>query len=248
MCTSTRARRARTSDWWQRTTASLAEVIELFQITGSASFAARAALEEAGAEYVTVDVHPRRRDETPALALVNPLNRVPALRDGEVTVYETTAVLQYVAERFPDASLAPPPGDPQRGAYLRWLAWLGNTLHGAYQPLNVPHFLTDDEAGQEGVRRKGREKLDAIGAYLERELTGVSWCLGDRYCVADVYLYMLVGWQSYVQGGYMFGGDAVQAHYDRVGARPAIARTRELDDLDDRLHRRHPDLRGGKPI
>ena len=48
-------------------------MIELFQITGSASFAARAALEEAGAEYVTVDVHPRRRDEIPAFAPVNPL-------------------------------------------------------------------------------------------------------------------------------------------------------------------------------
>lgn len=223
-------------------------MIELFQITGSASFAARAALEEAGAEYATVDVHPRRRDETPELALVNPLSRVPALRDGDVTVYETAAVLQYVAERFPEAGLAPLHGDPQRGAYLRWLAWLGNTLHGAYQPLNVPHFLTDHEAGKEGIRRKGREKLDAIGAYLERELTSAMWCLGDRYSVADVYLYMLVGWQSYVEGGYLVGGEAVQAHYARVGARPAIARTRRLDDLDEQLKRYHPELRGGRPI
>jgi glutathione S-transferase len=61
---------------------------ELFQITGSASFAARAALEEAGADYVTVDVHPRRRDDTPELDLVDPLRRVPALREGDVTVYE----------------------------------------------------------------------------------------------------------------------------------------------------------------
>jgi glutathione S-transferase len=223
-------------------------VIELFQITGSTSFAARAALEEAHAEYVTVDVHPRRRDEIADFAFVNPLKRVPALRDGEVTVYETAAVLHYVAERFPEAGLAPSQRDPQRGAYLRWLAWLGNTLHGAYQPLNVPHFLTDDEAGQEGVRRKGRERLDAIGAYLERELTGATWCLGDQYSVADIYLYMLVGWQSYVHGGYVLGGPAVQSHYERVGARPAVARARELDDLDECLQRRHPELRGDKPL
>jgi len=223
-------------------------VIELFQVTGSASFAARAALEEAGAEYVTVDVHPRRRDETPELAAVNPLQRVPSLRDGDVTVYETTAVLLYIAERFPDAELAPPPGDPLRGAYFRWLAWLGNTLHGASQPVNVPQYLTDDPAGHDGIRRKGREKLDAIGAYLEEQLTGNRWCLGDRYTVADVYLYMLVGWQSYVEGGYVLGGDAVQGHYARVGERPAIVRTRELDDLDERLIRYHPELRAGTPI
>jgi glutathione S-transferase len=223
-------------------------MLELFQITGSASFAARAALEEAGAEYVTVDVHPRRRDETPGFAAVNPLRRVPALRDGAVTVYETAAVLLYVAERFPGAQLSPPPGDPLRGAYLRWLAWLGNTLHDAYQPVNVPQHLTDDPAGQDGIRRKGQERLDALGHYLDDELEERRWCLGERFSVADVYLYMLVGWQSYVEGGYVLGSEAVQSHYARVGERPAIARARELDDLDERLLRHHPDLRGGKPI
>ena len=223
-------------------------MIELFQITGSCSFAARAALEEAGAEYVTVDIHPRRRDETPDFAAVNPLQRVPALRDGETTVYETSAVLQYIADRFPDAALAPPPGDPLRGPYLRWLTWLGNTLHGAWQPVNAPTQWTDDPAGHEGIRRKGLEKLDTIGAYLEAELAGHEWCLGERYSVADIYLYMLVGWQSYVEGGYTLGGDAVQSHYARVGARPAIARARELDDLDERMIRYHPELRAGKPI
>ena len=154
-------------------------MIELFQITGSASFAARASLEEAGAEYVAVDVNPRRRDETPALAIVNPLEQVPSLRDGEVTVYETSAVLQYIAERFPAAGLAPPPGDPVRGAYLRWMAWLGNTLHGAWQPLNIPSSISDDPAAHASIGRTGRRKLDAIGAYLETELAGTNWCLGD---------------------------------------------------------------------
>lgn len=223
-------------------------MIELFQITGSASFAARAALEEAGADYVPIDVHPRRRDETADFAAVNPLQRVPSLRDGDVTVYETSAVLLYIAERFPEAELAPQAGDPLRGSYLRWLAWLGNSLHGAYQPVNVPQFLTDDPGGHDGIRSKGRAKLDSIGAYLEGELTGRKWCLGERYSVADVYLYMLVGWQGYVDGGYLLGGDSVQAHYRRVGARPAIARARELDDLDEELQRHHPELRGGKPI
>ena len=46
----------------------------------------------------------------------------------------------------------------------------------------------------------------------------------------------------------MIGGDAVQQHYARVGERPAIARARELDDLDERLLRHHPELRGGRPM
>ena len=78
-------------------------MIEFFQITGSASFAARMALEEAGADYEAVDIHPRRRDEPASFAEVNPLKRVPALREGDVTVYETGAVLLYLADRFPRA-------------------------------------------------------------------------------------------------------------------------------------------------
>jgi glutathione S-transferase len=112
----------------------------------------------------------------------------------------------------------------------------------------VPRHLTDAPAGHEGLRRKGREALDRLGAYLDGELEGREWCLGARFSVADVYLYMLVGWQSYVAGGYVLGGEPVQSHYRRVGARPAITCARGLDDLDDNLKRYHPDLRGGKPI
>ncbi len=70
----------------------------------------------------------------------------------------------------------------------------------------------------------------------------------ERFSVADVYLYMLTGWQNYNEDGTRLGHHGVQAHYARVGARPAIARTRALDDLDERLLRHHPELRGGKPI
>ena len=222
-------------------------MLELFQITGSCSFAARAALEEAGADYITVDVHPRRRDEAPGFEAVNPLRRVPALRDGDELVYETGAVLLYLVERLPGRVLGPLPGEPGRGALLRWVTWLADTLHDAYHPVDAPRFLSDDPAAHDGIRLKGREKLAAHGAYLERELGGRTWCLGEEFSVADIYLYMLKGWESY-SDGVTLGGEALAAHYGRVGARPAIARTRELEDLDERLQRFHPELRAGKPI
>jgi glutathione S-transferase len=222
-------------------------VLELFQITGSCSFAARAALEEAGAEYVTIDVHPRRRDETPDLAALNPLQRVPVLRDGSVHVYETGAVLLYLVERLAGLGLGPLPGERGRGELLRWVLWLADTLHAAYHPLDAPRFLTDDPAGHPGIERRGRARLDAHGAYLESELAGRQWCLGDTYSVADIYLYMLKGWESYT-GDYVLGGDALTDHYGRVGARTAIVRTRALDGLDERLLRYQPELRAGRPL
>jgi glutathione S-transferase len=221
-------------------------VLELFQITGSTSFAVRAALEEAGEPYVTVDVHPRRRDEAPSFAEVNPLMRVPALRDGDVRVYETGAVLLYLVERLPGRGLGPLPTEPGRAELLRWVLWLSNTLHHAYVPMDAPRFLTDDHTGLEGIGRRGLEKLGAYGAYLEGELAGRTWCLGEAFSVADIYLYMLKGWENY--GEARLGGAALEDHFARVAARPAIGRARALDDLDERLLRHHPELRAGKPL
>jgi glutathione S-transferase len=209
-------------------------VIELFQITGSCSFAARAALEEIGCDYTTVDIHPRRRDEIPDFAAVNPLKRVPSLREGPVKVYETGAVLAYLGDRFPAAGVAPQATDPDRGAYLRWLFWLADTLHGAWWPVAKQVEGADDQ-------------MRAHEAFVERELGAGDYCLGDRFSLADIYLYMLVGWRSFYGEG-LLRGATVQAHFERVGARPAIVRTRELDDLDPNFQRYHPELRAGQPV
>jgi glutathione S-transferase len=219
--------------------------IEFFQITGSSSFAVRCALEEIGHPYDPIDIAPRERSHPPSFAAVNPWRSVPALRDGEAEVYEIGACLLYLAERFPEAQLAPPLGDPARGRYLRWLVWLSDTFRPLWERIMAPFFFTTES--KPGVRAKGFEDLARVGEFLEAELEGSTWCLGERYSVADIYLYMLVGWQYY-KPGLLVGGAAVQAHYARVGERPAITRARALDDLDERLLRHHPDLRGGKPV
>jgi len=219
-------------------------VLEFFQITGSSSFAVRCALEEIGVEYEAIDIEPYDRSR-PEFEEVNPWRTVPALRDGEAGVYEIGACLLYLAERFPEAALAPAVGDPARGAYLRWLMWLADTFRPLWERIMAPFFFTAE--AEPGVRAKGLEDLERVGEFLERELARGPWCLGEQYTVADIYLSMLVGWQHY-KPGLVVGGAAVQAHYARVGARPAIARARELDDLDERLIRFHPDLRGGKRV
>jgi glutathione S-transferase len=223
-------------------------MIEFFQITGSASFAARMALEEAGAEYTVVDIHPRRRDEPASFGEVNPLKRVPALREGDVTVYETGAVLLHIADRFPERRLGPAVGDPKRPELYRWVLWLADTLHPGWWPVMRPAAANPEDPALAAVRAQGRAAMDANGAYLEAELAKGPWCLGEEFSVADLYLYMLTGWQHYVEGGYQLGGERVKAHYERVAARPAVVRARELDDLDERQIRYHPELRGGQPI
>jgi glutathione S-transferase len=220
-------------------------MIEFFQITGSSSFAVRAALEEGGIDYTPHNVHPRQRD-LPGFAEASPLKQVPAIRDGDVAVAETAAVLLYLVERFPEANLGPLPGEPGRGELLRWMVYLSNTVHTIHYPIMWPGFLAADESGHDAVRAKGLARFAEVGAHLEKQLTDRQWCCGDRFSVADIYLYMLKGWEAYGSGH--LGGAALDAHYARVGARPGVGRARELDDLDERLMRYHPELRAGQPI
>ncbi len=222
-------------------------MIHLYQITGSASFAARAALEEAGAAYEVINVHPRQRDTDSSFAEANPLKRVPALRDGDVAVYETGAVLLHIADRFPAAGLIPPLGDARRADAYRWIMWTANTLHGAWWPLMMPSSLSTDESAAPGIRERGISNMAKYGDYLDGQLKDREWCLGDQFTVADIYLYMLVGWQSFVDD-VQVGGAPVQEHFKRVSDRPAIARARELDDLTPDFQRNHPDMRGGELI
>ena len=220
-------------------------MLDFFQITGSCSFAVRAALEEGRIPYTAHNVHPHRRD-LPGFAETNPLQRVPAIRDGDVSIYETSACLLYLVERYPEANLGPQPGEAGRADLLRWMVHLANTVHDIHYPIQWPGFAADDEAAHNAIRAKGLAKFADVGAHLESELSGREWCLGDQFSVADIYLYMLKGWEAY--GSPELGGPAVAAHYARAGTRPGIARARELDDLDERLIRHHPELRGGEPI
>lgn len=211
----------------------------LYQITGSSSFVARAALEESGAAYEVVDIAPKDRSGPPAFLEASPTRRVPALDDDGVRVFECAALLLYLADRYPDAKLGPAISDPARGEFLAWMTWTGNTLHTAYEPIWLAGRITSDEAAQAEIRAHGMKTLQEKAGLLDDRLAGRDWLVGDAFSLVDLYVYMLVGWQHYFDD-LKLGGDALQAHYARVGARPAVARARDLDHLDERLIRTQP--------
>jgi glutathione S-transferase len=103
--------------------------------------------------------------------------------------------------------------------------WTANTLHIAMDDIeHSPAHLLDN------ATTAAQQKA----ALLEVRLAGRDWIVGDTFSLVDAYVYMLVGWQHFTEG-LGLGGDALQAHFARVGARPAVARARELDHLDGKL-------------
>src|SRR5215468_4911771 len=88
-------------------------------------------LEEVGQPYRTEVLGYGTSMKAPAYRAINPMGKVPALRHGDVVVTENAAICAYLADAFPDAKLAPPPGDKRRGPYFRWLFFAAGPLEAA---------------------------------------------------------------------------------------------------------------------
>src|SRR5262249_22280274 len=147
---------------------------------------------------------------------INPLGLVPTIRtdDGEVLT-ENAAILQYIADRFPEAGLAPA-GGMARSRLQQWLCFTGTELHkGLFVPLFDPKMPEDAKAH---VLGKGDSGL----AYLNGYLDGRDVLL-DRFSVADAYLFTVLNW-SVATPVDLKPWPAVEAYYTKLKERPSIAR------------------------
>ncbi len=184
------------------------------------SMATRIALYEAGAaaNYLEVDPKTKRvqHDGSDFLA-VNPLGLVPTLRtDDGVILTENAAILQYVADRLPNAGIAAR-NDSERARLQQWLCFIGTELHKA---LFVP--LLDRKAPAEMkayTLEKGLSRLDYLNAYLE----GREFLL-DHFSVADAYLVTVINWTMATPPIELVKWPAVKAYYERLRARPSVAK------------------------
>ena len=97
-------------------------MMKLYWSPRSRSFSSLWLMEETGQPYerVLTDISTGAQ-KTPEYLAINPMAKVPALKDGDATLAEAAAICAYVAERYPEAKLAPPLGDPSRARYLYWL-------------------------------------------------------------------------------------------------------------------------------
>jgi glutathione S-transferase len=136
-------------------------------------------LEEAGVPYerIRVDFSAGKPDD---LLAVNPMGKVPALRDCEVCVAESAAICAYVAEATPSAHLAPPVGDPLRGRYLQWLFFASGCIESAF--MHKFQNLTVSEVSA------GYGSFDKTMTVMGDALAAGPWILGETFSAADVMI------------------------------------------------------------
>jgi len=183
------------------------------------SLATRISLYEADADAGFIEVDPKTKrimHDGSDYREIYPLGMVPALRteDGALLT-ENAAILQYVADRFPAANLAPE-GGIERNRLQQWLCFIGTELH---KGLFVPLF---DKKAPEGTAANTLAKGESRLAYLNDHLTGREFLL-DRFTVADAYLYTVLNWSMATPVKFdRFPG--IQAYYTRLQKRPSIAK------------------------
>jgi glutathione S-transferase len=192
--------------------------MELYFAPLACSLATRIALYEAGASarFVQADTQTKKLQDGGDLFAVNPMGQVPALRlDDGAVLTENTAVLQYVADRFPNAKLAPAAG-VERSKMQQWLGFIGTELHKA---VFVP--MLDDKASDE-VKRYSRSKVALRMQTLQAHLRGREYLL-DSFSIADAYMVTILNWAGATQVD-LKQWPEVHEYYQRMLKRPSIAR------------------------
>ncbi len=185
-------------------------------------------LEEAGLPYAAIPVDARKGDQhKPEFLAVNPNAKVPAIVDGDVTVFDSNAILLYLAEKT--GKFLPPKGDKLRGELLSWLMFVASGI-GPYSGQLV-HFRTyAPEKNEYAINRYAFEAQRHFGI-VDARLAKHKYMVGDTYTIVDMDLW---GWARLIP---MFSGEAAWAKFpnlkrlvDEISARPAAQRAVALKD------------------
>jgi glutathione S-transferase len=180
-------------------------------------------LEETGQPYRTELLDYGTTMKAPAYLAINPMGKVPAIRHGDTVVTESAAICAYLADAFPEARLAPPLGDRLRGPYYRWLFFGAGPLEAAW---------TNTAAGfvvpQERERMMGYGRLEHVVDALEAAVSQRDYLVGDSFTAADVYLGSGIGFG--MQFGPIEKRPAFERYWQRLSARPAALRAKQIDD------------------
>ncbi|ALS61278.1 MULTISPECIES: glutathione S-transferase family protein [Pandoraea] len=148
---------------------------------------------------------------------INPMGKVPAIRHGDAVVTEQAAVYMYVAELYPEKGLSPPPGDPRRGAYLRWMVFYGSCVEPAVTDKALARPVMEHSRSPYG-------DYDEVMWTIERHLTQNPgpWWLGESFTAADALwgnaLHFLTQFKM------VPASPAIAAYVERFRARDSVKR------------------------
>lgn len=155
----------------------------------------------------------------PELLAVHPLGKSPVLTDGEETVIESAAIIDYIVRRHGGGRLAPEPGTSEHEQYLQWLHYSEGS---AMLPLMLKMYTGRLPDGGAALQPRIDSELDNHLGYMDTRLSGADWFVGDTFSAADVQLSFIPQISRLLYSLDAFPN--LQGFLERVHARPAYRR------------------------
>ncbi|WP_439361553.1 glutathione transferase GstA [Bradyrhizobium sp. DASA03007] len=190
--------------------------MKLYYTPGACSLSPHIALLEAGLPYdmVKVDLRTKKLENGEDYLQVNPKGQIPALQldSGEV-ITEGPVIVQVIADKVGNG-LAPARDSAERYRLLEWLNFITTELHKSFGPLFSP-VLADD------AKSFFRDRVTAKLKYVDSQLAGRDFLMGDQFTVADGYMFTILGWTDPLKFD-LSGMANLLAYKARIAARPKV--------------------------
>ena len=175
-------------------------------------------------EIVPVDFAAEYR-ATPEWRALNPVGKVPVMTDGDMTMFESCAMLQYILDRYGDGRLQPSRDDPDYAHYLQW-SWFAEATFA--RPLGeIVNHRREFDPELDAVVAEMKSRATACVAAIDAALSGRSYLPGGAMSAADLSIcYTMRGYRRMVSETLPA---ATQAYFDRVTALPSYTAAENAD-------------------
>lgn len=200
--------------------------MKLYYAPGACSLAPHIVLRAAGYRFDLdkLDFATKRTASGEDFTQVNPNGYVPALKldDGQIFT-EVAVILQYLADQKPESGLAPKLGTMERYRLMEWLNFISSEVHKTLGALFNPKLTPEWKDNQIAVF--GR-RCD----YVVKNLGSKAYLLGDKFSIADAYLFTILGWSTYLKVD-MSKWPALKDYMARIDAHPAVKEAMRAEGL-----------------
>lgn len=199
--------------------------MKLYYSPGACSLSPHIVLCEAGLQHelIKVDLKTKRTQHGDDFLAINPKGYVPTLvtDEGEVLT-EGPAIVQYLADLAPASGLAPANGSMARVRLQEWLNFISTEIHKGFSPL----FRDPPTAWREVVLATLAQRFGVLAETLGKQ----PYVLGERFSVADAYLFTVLGWAKWVKID-LAPWPALTDYLARIAARPGVQQALKTEGL-----------------
>lgn len=203
----------------------MGETFVLYGHAGSGSVPVEAALTILDLPYRVVEMG-TWYDEAAAedIARINPMRQVPALvlPDGTLMT-ESAAILIWLAETYPQGRLGPPPGDPSRPVFLRWMSFVSAAVYSLFWIRDKPERLVPGAAAAAQINESTKARIAECWSVMNAQLTPGRYLLGDDLSVLDLYVAVVSRWAERGRNRFYRAAPKLADAIRRVDADPRLA-------------------------